>query len=255
MLKSRTQRLLAAAVVLVVALGAAGWWFFIRDDAPEAANIDDASKTLDEQAAGSGDSSDTTTADGATGAAALDGTWDVDTSIGSFDDNFTSTYAGYRMEEQLAGVGATTAVGRTPDVTGNITIAGNQVTEGSFEVDMTTLKSDKDMRDNAIRSRGLETDAFPTATFELTQPVDLPADAATSAEPVSFSATGDLTVHGVTKQVTLDFDAHVGDGALVIVGQAPITLADYSIDPPTSAIALSVSDAGTLEFQVFLSQS
>jgi polyisoprenoid-binding protein YceI len=254
MLKSRTQRLLAAAVVLVVALGAAGWWFFIRDDAPEAANIDDASKTLDEQAAGSGDSSDTTTADGATDAAGLDGTWDVDPSIGSFDD-FSGTYAGYRMEEQLAGVGATTAVGRTPDVTGDITIAGDQVTEGSFEVDMTTLKSDKDMRDNAVRSRGLETDTFTTATFELTQPVDLPADAATSESSVPFTATGDLTIHGVTKQVTLDFDAHVGDGALVIVGQAPITLADYSIDPPTSAIALSVSDAGTLEFQVFLSRS
>lgn len=254
MLKSRTQRLLAAAVVLVVALGAAGWWFFIRDDAPEAANIDDASKTLDEQAAGSGDSSDTTTADGATDGAGLDGTWDVDPSIGSFDD-FSGTYAGYRMEEQLAGVGATTAVGRTPDVTGDITIAGDQVTEGSFEVDMTTLKSDKDMRDNAIRSRGLETDAFPTATFELTQPVDLPADAATSGASVPISVTGDLTIHGVTKQVTLDFDAQMGDGAIAIVGQAPIKLADYSIDPPTSAIALSVSDDGTLEFQLFLSKA
>jgi polyisoprenoid-binding protein YceI len=253
MLQSRTQRLLAAAVVLVVALGAAGWWFFIRDDAPEAANIDDASKTLDEQAAGSGDSSATTTADGA-GATGLDGTWDVDPSIGSFDD-FSGTYAGYRMEEQLAGVGATTAVGRTPDVTGDITIAGDQVTAGSFEVDMTTLKSDKDMRDNAIRSRGLETDAFPTATFELTQPVDLPADAATSGASVPFSATGDLTIHGVTKQVTLDFDAQMGDGAIAIVGQAPIALADYDIDPPTSAIALSVSDNGTLEFQLFLSRT
>jgi polyisoprenoid-binding protein YceI len=251
MLKSRTQRLLAAAVVLVVALGAAGWWFFIRDDAPEAANIDDASKTLDEQAAGGGESSDTSTADGATG---LDGTWDVDPSIGSFDD-FSGTYAGYRMEEQLAGVGATTAVGRTPDVTGDITIAGDQVTEGSFEVDMTTLKSDKDMRDNAIRSRGLETDTFPTATFELTQPVALPADAATSGASVPISVTGDLTIHGVTKPVTLDFDAQMGDGAIAIVGQAPIELADYSIDPPTSAIALSVSDNGTLEFQLFLSKS
>lgn len=249
MLKSRTQRLIAAAVVLVVVLGAAGWWFFLRDDAPEAASIDNASQTLDE-AAGSGDTG-TTTADGA---AALDGSWNVDPSIGSFSD-FSGTYAGYRMEEQLAGVGATTAVGRTPDVTGDITIAGNEVTAGSFQVDMSTLTSDKDLRDNVIKSRGLETDAFPTASFELTQPVELPEGIATAGASVPFSATGNLTLHGVTKEVTLDFDAETRDGAIAIVGSTPITLADYAIDPPTSAIALSVADHGTLEFQLFLTKA
>jgi polyisoprenoid-binding protein YceI len=248
MLKSRTQRLVAAAVVLVVALGAAGWWFFIRDDAPKAANIQDASKTLDEQTNGG---SDTTAADGASG---IDGTWNVDPSIGSFDD-FSGTYAGYRMDEQLAGVGAATAVGRTPDVTGGITIAGNQVTAGSFDVDMTTLKSDKDLRDNVIKSRGLETDAFPKATFELTQPVELPGDIASAGASVPFSATGNLTIHGVTKEVTLDFDAQTSNGDIAIVGQTPIKLADYQIEAPTSAIALSVSDSGTLEFQLFLSRT
>jgi polyisoprenoid-binding protein YceI len=249
MLKSRTQRLIAAAVVLVV-VGAAGWWFFIRDDAPEAANIDDASQTL-EEAAGSGDATDTTTADGA---AALDGEWSVDASIGSFDD-FSGTYAGYRMDEELAGVGATTAVGRTPDVTGGITIAGRQVTTGSFEVDMTTLTSDRDMRDNAIRSRGLETDAFPTATFELTQPVDLPEGIDTAGASVPFSATGNLTLHGVTKEVTLDFDAETSDGTIAIVGSAPVRLADYDMEAPTTAVALSVADQGTLEFQLFLTKA
>ena len=246
MLKSSTQRLIAAAVVLVVALGAAGWWFFLRDDAPEAANIDTASQTLDDQAAGNGESAD--------GATTLDGAWNVDPSIGSFDD-FSGTYAGYRMEEQLAGVGATTAVGRTPDVTGDITIAGNEVTAGSFEVDMTTLKSDKDMRDNVVKTRGLETDAFPTATFELTEPVELPEGVATAGASVPFSATGNLTLHGVTKAVTLDFDAETSDGTIAIVGSTPIKLADYDIDPPTSAIALSVSDSGTLEFQLFLTKA
>jgi polyisoprenoid-binding protein YceI len=159
------------------------------------------------------------------------------------------------MEEELAGVGATTAVGRTPDVTGSITIAGDQVTEGSFEVDMTTLKSDRDMRDNAIRSRGLETDAFPTATFELTEPVTLPGSIEVADASVPFVATGELTVHGVTKEVTLDFDAETRDGTIAIVGSAPIALADYQIDPPTSAIALSVADSGTLEFQVFLTKA
>ena len=33
---------------------------------------------------------------------------------------------------------------------------------------MTSLASDKTMRDNRLRREGLETDAFPTATFKLT---------------------------------------------------------------------------------------
>jgi polyisoprenoid-binding protein YceI len=248
MLKSRTQRIIAAAVVLVVVIGFAGWWFLLRDDAPDEASIDDASQTLDEQASAGDDSGE------ADGGATVEGSWTVDPSIGSFDD-FSGTYAGYRMEEELAGIGATTAVGRTPDVTGDLTIEGTQVTEANFEVDMTTLQSDKDMRDNAIRGRGLETDAFPTATFALTEPVELPDGIATAGGSVPFAATGDLTVHGVTKPVTLDFDAEVSNGTIAIVGQTPIVLADYDIEPPTSAIALSVEDNGVLEFQVFLTQS
>jgi polyisoprenoid-binding protein YceI len=248
MLKSRTQRLIAAAVVLVVVLGAAGWWFFLRDDAPEAASIETASETLDEEAATS--ESTGGTEDGAT---ALDGDWSVDPSVGSFDD-FSGTYAGYRVDEELAGVGATTAVGRTPDVTGSITIDGSQVTAGSFEVDMTTLRSDRDMRDNAIRSRGLETDTFQTATFELTQPIALPDGIETAGASVPFSATGNLTLHGVTKEVTLDFDAETRDDTIAIVGSTPVVLADYGMEAPTTAIAVSVADEGTLEFQLFLTR-
>jgi polyisoprenoid-binding protein YceI len=247
MLKSRTQRVVAAAAVVIVVLGAAGWWFFFRDDAPEAASIETASKTLDEQ--GSGEGSGTTSAD----AGDLDGTWSIDPSVGSFDD-FSGTYAGYRVEEELASVGHTTAVGRTPDVTGDLTLAADQVTAASFDVDMTTLQSDKPMRDNTIKGRGLETDSFPKSTFALTEPIDLPAGIA-DGESASFSATGDLTLHGVTKSVTVDFDAKLDNGTIAIVGQTPIALADYSIDPPTSAIALSVEDQGTLEFQLFLTRS
>ena len=251
MLKSRTQRLLAAAVVLVVALGAAGWWFFIRDDAPEAANIDDASKTLDEQAAGNGDSSDTTTADGAD-ATGLDGTWDVDPSIGSFDD-FSGTYAGYRMEEQLAGVGATTAVGRTPDVTGDITIAGNQVTAGTFEVDMTTLQSDSGTRDAALHGRGLQSDQFPKGTFKLTEPVSIPTGLE-SGQQASTTAKGELTIHGTTKPVTVKVDTKMANGKVAVVGNAPVKLTDFGIEPPTGFRVLSIKDDGSFEFQIFFAK-
>lgn len=244
----RSRRILVfggGALVLLALAGFAGWWFLIRDDAPERADIDEAARTLDESGS-----------DGASSDSGLDGTWTVDGSIGTFDyaaDDFSGTWAGYRFDEELGGIGANTAVGRSPGVTGSMTVAGDEVTEVAVEVDMTTLESDEDRRDNAVRSRGLETDAFPTATFTLTEPLALP-DGAESGERVQAAATGELTIHGVTNPVTIDVEAELDGGSAVIVGEAPVSMADYDIEPPTNALVLSVDDAGSFEFQVFFTR-
>ncbi|MDD9370858.1 MAG: YceI family protein, partial [Acidimicrobiales bacterium] len=198
----------AGVVAVLLVVGFAGWWFVLRDDAPEEANIADAGDTLDEAGGG----------EGAAGDGSVEGEWAVDPSIGSFDD-FSGTWAGYRVDEELEGIGATTAVGRTPDVTGTMTIAGDEVTAIDVEVDLTTLQSDSDLRDGQLAGRGLETDTFPTATFTLTSPVALPAGVE-SGEEASAEVTGDLTIHGVTKEVTVTLDARLEDGAAVVVGQA-----------------------------------
>ena len=53
---------------------------------------------------------------GTIGPGGADGTWTVDTTIGSFSD-FSSSFVGYRVDETLASNKANTAVGRTPQVT------------------------------------------------------------------------------------------------------------------------------------------
>jgi polyisoprenoid-binding protein YceI len=235
-------KILAVVVVLLVAAGVGVWYFLIREDAPERANIEAAAETLDESGAG----------DAEVDPADLVGDWTVDTSVGSFDD-FSGTWAGYRFDEELASIGATTAVGRTPDVSGTMTVTETEVTAVDIEVDMTTLQSDQDRRDNAIRSRGLETDTFPTGTFTLTEPLAIPEDIDSGAE-VQSVATGELTLHGVTNEVTVDLDARlVGDQA-VVVGSSPVALTDYGIEPPTGAAVLSVDNEGEFEFQVFFSR-
>ena len=231
--------IVGVAVLVVAAAGFAGWWFLIRDDAPPEADIDTAGRTLDEQA-------------GADASGGIEGDWAVDTSVGSFDD-FTGTWAGYRFEEQLASIGTNTAVGRTPDVTGTMTVAGNQVTAVDVEVDLTTLQSDSGTRDGALRSRGLESDTFPTATFSLSTPLALPTGV-DGGGPVTTEATGDLTIHGVTQSVTLAVQAELSGTTAAIVGQAPVTLADFDIDPPTGLSVLSINDQGTFEFQIFFTK-
>ena len=50
---------------------------------------------------------------------AVEGTWTIDAETGDFDfETATGTFAGFRVNEELAGIGADTAVGRTGAVTG-----------------------------------------------------------------------------------------------------------------------------------------
>jgi hypothetical protein len=79
-------------------------------------------------------------------------------------------------------VGGHTAVGRTPKVTGSLTLAGSTVTAASITADLTVLVSDSAQRDDQLRRQAIQTDTFPTATFTLTQPIalgSLPADGVT----------------------------------------------------------------------------
>jgi polyisoprenoid-binding protein YceI len=242
---ARTIWVAGGAIVVLGVAALAGWWFLVRDDAPPEADIDAAGETLDEAATpGTGDAS----AD----AAGADGTWTVDRSVGSFAD-FTGTWAGYRFDEELVGIGGNTAVGRTPEVSGTMTVADGAVTAVDVEVDLTTLDSDSDRRDGALRSRGLESDRFPTATFTLTDPVTLPTGL-TDGERATVTANGELTIHGVTNEAAIELQAQLQGDNAVVVGNAPIALTDYGIDPPTGFSVLSISGDGTFEFQLFFSK-
>ena len=126
---------------------------------------------------------------------------------------------------------------------------GTTITEASVEVDMTQLTSDSDRRDNRLRGDGLETDEFPTATFELTQPIELAA-APELGVPFDVQATGNLTLHGVTKEVTIPLSVRWSGEFIDVAGQLPIVLADFQIDPPNVGGFVSVAEDGILELQL-----
>ncbi len=266
LLGSPVRLAILAAGVLVLAVAAyGGWYLFLRPAGPppvDIATLPLASPTPAATVAApsaipaSGTASTSTSPSAApsattgAGSASLDGTWKVDPSIGSGD---TGSFVGYRVQEQLAGIGANTAVGRTAAVTGTFTLAGSSIAAATFTADLTGLRSDDQRRDGVLRRQGLETDTFPTATFTLSTPIDLgsaPADGAI----VSVQATGQLALHGQTRSVHVPLKARLSGGVIAVTGSLPITFADYGIQAPTSFAVLSIANQGTMELQLMFAR-
>ena len=84
-----------------------------------------------------------------------------------------------------------------------------------------------------------------------------PAVPLTGAVRVRFGVAGpgDLTVHGTTKQVTVDLTARSRGDIFSINGEVPIVMADYGIEPPSVPGMLDVDDHGSLEFIVNFEKS
>jgi len=250
----------AAAVLVVAAFG--GWYFLIRDDAPAAVNLADAVASASEatavsglpstataEASGTAEAASTATATGTTAdptatalsGADLVGTWTL--------ADGTESFVGYRIAEELARVGAATAVGRTSDVSATLVYDGAAITSVEIEANLKTLRSDDDRRDGQLERQALETNQFPTATFSLTEAIVLESEPAEGV-PIAVTAVGELTLHGVTRSVSIPLEGQLVGGRVVVVGSTVITLADYEIDAPTSIAVLSVAEEGTFEFQL-----
>ncbi len=245
---------IGAIVVALLAGGAMGFsYFFLRPAAPAAVGLASASPSPTTQPSTDTAASPTTpAASSVTTGEGLDGTWNVDPSVGTFAD-FSSSFVGYRVDEELANVGAATAVGRTPDVSGSLTLDGSTITTVDITADLSTLQSDESRRDGQLKRQALETDTYPTATFSLTQPIDL-GSAPADGQVIQATATGDLTIHGVTKSVELPVEALLSGDVVTVTGSIDILFADYGISRPTSFAVLSIADHGTMEFQLQLTK-
>lgn len=239
------RRWIALAGIALVGL-AALWFFFLRSDNPDPVSLEDAvasvtGSTVSEEPAATLPETTDTTAAVEEETIALDGTWTV-----LSDEN---SFAGYRVGEELASIGVTEAVGRTSGVTGSLELEGSTLTAVSIEVDMTSLRSDDNRRDGAMSRQALETNAFPTAQFVLTGAIDL-GTIPSEGVPISVTASGDLTLHGVTAQVDIPLEAQLVGSQIVVVGSVDIAYGDFGIELPSAPILVGVDDHGLIELQL-----
>jgi polyisoprenoid-binding protein YceI len=232
----RPTKLLAVALPVAALLAFGGTWGyveFIKGEAPARLTLDGTGEPATSDTSGGTGSADTS---------GVEGTWKAT----------SGSEAGYRVNEVLLGRNAE-AAGRTDDVTGELVIAGTQVTNATVTVDMTSVTSDENRRDNQFRGRIMNVATYPTSTFTLTQPIDLgglPAD----GEKITVPATGQLTLHGTTKTITVDLVARRNGANIEVNGTIPIVFAEWGIPNPSFG-PVTTEDHGELELLVVFSRA
>lgn len=231
----------AAAVLLVLAAAGAYAYFF------SGLRTSPSALTLTSPTATASASSTAVTAP------ASGGTWQIS----------SGSVVGYRVKEQFVGQSSShEAVARTGDVTGTVSITHNgttyQMSAAMVTVQLSGLASVDSVAGYNVTNRdrivqgSLDVRDFPTAVFKV-QSVVLPAGVETG-QAVTVSVPGQLTVHGVTKDVTASVQLRVTGTTAQIAGSISTNMTDFGVSPPTIGFT-TVQPAVTIEFQLNLTQS
>ena len=170
------------------------------------------------------------------GATALDGSWQ----LGS------GSQVGYRVQEILMGQHHT-AVGRSSSVTGQMVIKGTTVQTASFSVKMATIHTDSAQRDAQFDGRIMDVATYPTGTFALTKPINLaPVPAAGTVR--TYTATGQLTLHGKSVPVTFPLRAERTANGIEVQGSIPVLFSTWGIPNPSFTGFVTTQNHGIMEF-------
>lgn len=161
-----------------------------------------------------------------------DGTWTVG----------AGSQVGYRVKEKFINQPAQTeAVARTSKVTGGLQVTGSgssmKATNVHFTADLASLQSQDKyasyqiyQRDFFVRSIYLQTDTYPTADFKVDS-IDIPAGITSTSQ--SITASGRLTVHGVSKQVTAGLEVQLSGSHVEVAGSMTVDMRDFGVEVPS----------------------
>lgn len=142
-----------------------------------------------------------------------------------------------RVREQLVGVNLPSdAVLVAIGATGTFVLKddGTFSSDSKITFDVTTLASDQRDRDNFVKMDTLQTRQFPKADFVPTKTTGLVLPMPSSGE-FTFKLTGQMTIHGKTKEVTFDVSATRNGNELKATGTAAPSwkFADFGMTAPS----------------------
>ena len=154
--------------------------------------------------------------------------------------------ASFTIDEVLNGADKT-VVGTTSEVAGDIRLdlndpAASEV--GQIRVNARTLQTDSSRRDGAISRMILRSGQSDNEFIEF-KPTALNGlpDSASIGDTVAFQITGDLTVSGITQEVTFDATVDLTSQEQITgSAEATVNYADFSLSIPSVPQVASVAD-------------
>ena len=156
---------------------------------------------------------------------------------------------GYRIKERIA-LKTFETVGRSSEVTGSLKILDSQITQTTFKVDMKTFQSDSGGRDAQFNGRIMDTEKYPTANFVLTEPITL-VEKPLNGLTIKNAATGNLTIRGTTKEVTLPLSSTLQNSVITVIGQIQIQFDEWKIPNPSVPLVFIYTEPNCiLEFSL-----
>lgn len=172
-----------------------------------------------------------------------------------------SSKALYRVEEEfLQGaverlgkdLGHHTAVGFTRTIEGYLELSRDdppQVVGGQIIVDIRSLESDDDKRDQRIREQYLESNQFPLAVFDVTGVEDFPTSYAEGQE-VTFTLVGDLTIREITNEMKWEVTTVLEGDTITGTAVTSIMMVDFGFDPPEILGFIEAQDPARIEIEI-----
>ncbi|HEY7919829.1 MAG TPA: YceI family protein [Streptosporangiaceae bacterium] len=227
----RWLRWVIAAVVVVAVLAVAGpfvFFHFIEGNGPAPLSL----KASPAASATQGASA--VASQGRAGPVA--GTW----AVGS------GSRVGYRVNEILGGQ-SHTAVGRSSSVSGQMIVQGGTVKTASFTVKMATIHTDSAQRDSQFDGRIMNVATYPTSTFVLTKPISL-APLPSAGTIKTYTATGNLRLHGQTRSVTFPLKAEFTASTIEVQGSIAVLFSTWGIPNPSFTGFVTTQNHGIMEF-------
>ncbi len=141
--------------------------------------------------------------------------------------------------------------GKTANVSGMIVADPAAPSDAHVEVsiDLASLDTANSLRNQHMRERYLQTNRFPAATFKSVS-VNASAPIAPN-QPADISVTGDFSLHGVTKRMTIPVKVTLlADGRIHAISNFKVRMPDFGISVPKNLV-VTVDDAVGIRLDVF----
>ena len=143
----------------------------------------------------------------------------------------------FTVEEQLTRLPLPIeAVMRTEEMSGEFQADGSPVT---ITIDLHSLTSDQDRRDQYVRQRMFS--GHPTATFTVDGDRPFP-DGFTDGEEVTTQVEGTLSIRGMEFPLTFDITARDDGNVVHLLGETTFTWADLGMEEPQAGIVVWVAE-------------